>query len=142
VLIVCLVINEISIFAHSGREISKGTTRTNANPQRGHPLPDPECWGACAESGQLSPSGLSGGRQWILVSPEGTFVSQLVAHSLSTVVSTIPPDGMRLEAKGGSPLDLPKRWHQEIFLRDPRRVAQEQLSTLLRLPVISGNGGY
>jgi len=78
--------------------------------------------GACVESGQLNSSGLSGDRQWMLVTPDGECVSQLVAHSLSTVVCTMQPDGIRLEAKGHSPLDLSKQPRGE---RTTRQVIME-----------------
>ena len=61
---------------------------------------------AALDSGELHTSGLSGDRQWMLVTPAGECVSQLVAPALSMVQCEPKPGGIQLSAEGHPPLSL------------------------------------
>ena len=66
------------------------------------------------EASAVEPQGLRMDRRWMLVDPEGKFVSQRVAPKLARVRATAQPDGLRAQAPG----------EEDAFVRFPDGTAR------------------
>ena len=93
-------------------------------------------------SAQLAPSGLAGDRDWMVVRPDGRFLSQRTHPALARVVARLTPGGLALEAPGLAPLALPAAgspcevevWRDRMAALDAGEAAAAWLARLLGEP--------
>ena len=69
--------------------------------------PIKSCHGIALERARLTATGLAHDREWMVVSPEGRFLTQRDTPRLALVVPTIEPEALTLEAPGMTPLTVP-----------------------------------
>ncbi|MFK4088608.1 MOSC domain-containing protein [Kribbella sp. NPDC020789] len=97
------------------------------------------------EQAELGPAGLIGDRSFMLVEPDGSFLSQRSLPAMATVQAQLSGDVLRLTAPGAPDLDVPiqydgkrrdvslfNKWFGQGVAQDP--AADEWLSTLLGRP--------
>lgn len=72
-----------------------------------HVYPVKSCRGISVHSAQLDNWGLQYDRNWMVVTPDGKFLTQRELPTLALVETAIEPDSLRLSAPGLTPLHLP-----------------------------------
>lgn len=70
--------------------------------------PVKSCRGIALESAQLGATGLRDDRHWMLVRPNGRFVTQRELPRLALVHTAVDADGLTLSAPGMAPLRVPR----------------------------------
>lgn len=55
----------------------------------------------------VEPWGLAGDRRWMVIDDDGTGITAREVHAMLTIVPTILDDGIRLEAPGSEPIEVP-----------------------------------
>lgn len=102
------------------------------------------CRGEDLAEAVVEPWGLAGDRRWMVVGPDGRFVTARQAHALLTVRPTDTETGLTLEAPGVDPIDVARPdpavqtpvgiWKSELTAAEAPEAAG-WLSALLGLPV-------
>jgi uncharacterized protein len=68
--------------------------------------PVKSCRGISLDSAELLPTGFSGDRHWMLVRPNGRFVTQRELPRMALIVTRLTVDSLELEAPGMPPLEV------------------------------------
>jgi uncharacterized protein YcbX len=68
--------------------------------------PVKSCRGIALEEAELLPTGFAGDRHWMLVRPNGRFVTQRELPRLALIVTRMTADSLELEAPGMPPLEV------------------------------------
>ena len=71
-----------------------------------HVYPIKSCRGIALDSAVLQPTGLADDRHWMLVRPNGRFVTQRELPRLALIVTRLTVDSLELEAPGMPPLEV------------------------------------
>ncbi len=72
-----------------------------------HVYPLKSAQGIALEHGRLGASGLAWDRHWMVVRPDGTFLTQRTHPRLARIATALTPDGLCLSTAGCAPLQLP-----------------------------------
>lgn len=78
-----------------------------------HVYPVKACRGLAVDSATVTDAGLAHDREWMIVSPEGRFVTQRELPSLATIGTALDRQRLQLTAADRSPLDVPLDAHGE-----------------------------
>jgi MOSC domain-containing protein len=70
--------------------------------------PVKSCRGIALQSARVAATGLADDRHWMLVRPNGRFVTQRELPRLALVGTAVTPDLLQLSAPGSSPLSVPR----------------------------------
>ena len=111
-----------------------------------HVYPLKSAQGIALEHVRLGASGLAWDRHWMVVRPEGTFLTQRTHPALARIATELTPQGLRLSAEGSTPLLLPfegapgtvlrvRIWRDTCFGIDAGEPAAAWVSALLGEPV-------
>jgi hypothetical protein len=76
--------------------------------------PVKSCRGTALERALLTSAGLQHDREWMVVAPDGRFLTQRDTPRLALVVPGIGKDELTLEAPGQAPLKIPLEAHGEL----------------------------
>lgn len=71
-----------------------------------HVYPVKSCRGIGLDSAELLPTGLAGDRHWMMVRPNGRFVTQRELPRMALIVTRLTHDSLELEAPGMPPLEV------------------------------------
>jgi uncharacterized protein len=71
-----------------------------------HVYPVKSCKGIALNSVQLTPTGFSSDRHWMVVDPEGNFLTQRDLPRMAAIEPTSLPNGLRLSAPGMSAIEF------------------------------------
>ena len=72
-----------------------------------HVYPLKSARGIALERSPLGARGLAWDRQWMVVRPDGLFLTQRTHPDLARIATELTPEGLRLSAEGCAPLQLP-----------------------------------
>lgn len=72
-----------------------------------HVYPVKSCRGIALEEARLTPAGIEHDREWMVVTPEGRFVTQRELPRMALIGTALSPTGLLLTAPGMAPLPLP-----------------------------------
>jgi uncharacterized protein YcbX len=72
-----------------------------------HVYPLKSAQGIALEQARLDTSGLAWDRHWMVVRPDGAFLTQRTHPRLARIATELTPDGLRLSSAGCAPLLLP-----------------------------------
>ena len=115
------------------------------------------CRATALQAVQLGDHGLEGDREWMVIRPDGRFLSQRSHPALARVVPTLTPSGVRLACEGraslavdsaavlaGAPLEV-QVWDDRLVACDAGAAAADWLSEVIGTParlvrVASGHG--
>ena len=111
-----------------------------------HVYPLKSAQGIALEHARLGASGLAWDRHWMVVRPDGAFLSQRTHPRLARIATELTPDGLRLSSVGCAPLRLPfeaapaavrpvRIWRDACIGIDAGEPAAAWISALLGEPV-------
>ncbi|HEV7607043.1 MAG TPA: MOSC N-terminal beta barrel domain-containing protein [Steroidobacteraceae bacterium] len=70
--------------------------------------PVKSCRGIALDTAQLEPTGFTADRHWMLVRPNGRFVTQRELPRMALIATEVHPASLALAAPGMAPLDIPR----------------------------------
>ena len=73
-----------------------------------HIYPIKSCRGIALASARLAPTGLADDRHWMLVRPNGRFVTQRELPRMALIATRVDADALTLTAPGMAPLVVPR----------------------------------
>lgn len=109
--------------------------------------PVKSCGGIAVRQAQLTPRGLQYDREWMVVSPDGRFITQREEPRLALVGTALQEDHLELSAPGLPPLAVPLQrsvrgasvevtvWHDRVLGFDEGQAAASWLGEHLRRDV-------
>ncbi|MDQ5850627.1 MAG: MOSC domain-containing protein, partial [Chloroflexota bacterium] len=69
--------------------------------------PIKSCRGIALTRARVGPRGIIHDREWMIVAPDGRFLTQRAYPQLAVITSAVQEDRLRLSAPGTAPLDIP-----------------------------------
>lgn len=109
--------------------------------------PIKSCRGTALAAAELTPAGLRHDREWLVVTPEGRFLTQREVPRLACIVPSLAADSLAVEAPGLPPLAVPLAgaverpavevtvWRDRCLARDEGDDAARWFSAALAQPV-------
>jgi len=79
-----------------------------------HLYPVKSCRGIAVQEARLTAAGLEHDREWMIVTPEGRFVTQREAPRLALIATDLSQDALTLVAPGASGLVVPLDWSDDV----------------------------
>ncbi|HEX2494513.1 MAG TPA: MOSC domain-containing protein, partial [Steroidobacter sp.] len=106
------------MLAKSGLQIRRTACVLDPDPELGDPAsmaqitalhiyPVKSCRGLALDRARITPTGFEHDREWMIVRPDGRFITQREEPRLALIEPTLMTDGLQLRAPGAEPLLTP-----------------------------------